>query len=308
MNGNLSYQPVDKTTAFKELESYIIEWKYGRASVPTKLDPVHVEEFIHDRVKRSLHPASFNRSRRVVDFYDLTKVVSHFDKMLDRKEKDEREFNQSVECVMILAQVGNAEEQKKARDYYDYLVKSPLAKERFEELTNAVDAFGPELNTQTLSSTMTAEFQKLQAKAKTDREADDAAQNIDGLIHNELPRAIADRDLRSRVLALTNAEERIDQLCRVYLGWSDSETEELMWWAARQLRRESREGRSDMILKSLKNIAKEIEATDLEDEEKFAYRLRSARAVRFFGGTLSTKERYILAQPAEGQIDVLNRE
>jgi hypothetical protein len=308
MNGTLSYQPVDKTTAIKELESFIVDWKYGRKSVPTKLHPEHIEEFINDRVKRSLHPASFNRSRRVVDFYDLTKALSHFEKILDRKEKDEREFNQSIECVMTLAQVGGTEEQKKARDYYDYLLRNPLAKNSFEELTDAVDAFGPELDTQTLSSTMTAEFQNLQGKVKTDKEADDAAQNIDGLIHNELPRAIADRDLRSRVLALPNTEDRIDQLCRVYLGWTESDTEELTWWAARQLRRQSREGRTDVILKSLKNITKEIQLTDFEEKEKFSYRLRSARAVRFFGGTLSTKERYILAQPDEGQIDVLNRE
>lgn len=308
MNGNLPYQPVDKATAFKELTSYIIEWKYGRKSVPGNLDPVHVEEFIRDKVNRSRQPAVFNRSRRVVDFYDLTKVLDHFEKMLDRKEKDSKEFNQSIECVMLIAQVGGADEKKRASDYYDYLVKHPLAEESFEELTNALDAFGPEVKTQTLASVMAAEFQKLKAKGKADREADDKAETIDGLIHNELPRTTADRDLRSRILGIPNVDERIDQLCRLYLGWGESETEELMWWAARHLRRESREGQTDLIIKSLKNIAKEIEATDLEDEEKFAYRLRSARGVRFFGGTLSTKERYTLAQPSEGQIDVLNRE
>lgn len=308
MNGNLSYEPVDKTTAFSELKSYIIDWKFGRKDVPTKLDPVHVEEFIRSKVDRSLHPISFDRSRRVVDFYDLTKVLDHFDKLLDRKESAAKGFNQSIQIVMLLAQVGDANEKKKAADYYDYLVKHQLAHEDFEALTNAIDAFGMELNVNNLLTAMKSEFQKLQAKGKTDREADDQAEGINGLINNELPRAVGERELRTKILAMPKPEERIDQLCRTYLGWGEGEGIELMWWAARQLRRESREERSDIILKSLKSIAKEIEATDLDDEEKFSYRLRSARAVRFFGGTLSTKERFTLGQPAEGQIDVLNRE
>lgn len=308
MNGELPYKPVDETTAFKELKSYVIEWKYGRKSVPTLLDPAHVEKFLREKLDRSLHANSFERARRVVDYYDLAGVLDHLDRMLDRKEGESRQFNQSIEIVMTLAQVGDEKFREKAVGYYQYLVGHKLAQEHYEQLTKAVDAFGPELNVQGLERSMTAEFDRLKAIGKSDRTADDEAENIDGILHNELPKVLAERDLRQRVVGMADPTKRIDELCRIYLGWSETEDLELMWWAARQLRKAARDGKNDLILTSLKSVAKEIDASDLSDEEKFSYRLRSARAVRYFDGTLSTKERFVLSQPDEGQVDVLYRE
>ncbi len=308
MNGELPYKPVDEATAYKELKSYIIEWKYGRKSVPTLLDPVHVDKFLREKLDRSLHANAFERARRVVDYYDLITVIDHLEKMLDRGEKESRQFMQSVQLIMTLAQVGDDLTRAKAATYFQFLVGHKLASEHYEQMAMAVDAFGPELKVDGLQKKMSAEFDQLKAKGKTDRASDDEAEYIDGVLHNDLPKALSERDQRQRILSAQDVAKRIDETCRLYMGWSESEDLELRWWAARQLRAISREGKNEQIIASLKNVAKEIEASDLSDEEKFAYRLRSARAVRFFGGTLSTKERFVLSQPDEGQIDVLFRE
>ena len=308
MNGELPYKPVDEATAFKELKSYIIEWKFGRKAVPTLLDPIHVEKFIREKLDRSLHANSFQRARRVIDYYDLKSVLDHLEKMLDRKEDQPRQFAQSIEIVMTLAQVGNENNRGIAVNYFQFLVGHKLADEYFEQLAGAVDAFGSELKVDSLEKRLASEFEQLKAKGKTDRASDDEAENIDGILHNDLPKAVSQRNLREKIAANPDASKRIDELCRLYLGWSESEDLELTWWAARQLRAAARDGKNDLIIASLKSVSKEIEASDLSDEEKLSYRLRSARAVRFFGGVLSTKERFVLSQPDEGQIDVLFRE
>lgn len=301
-------QYVDRATAQRELQSYILDPRYGRRTVPTKLDPAHVEEFIRQRLDRKKPVPAFVRSRYVVDYYDLRSVLDHYEKMLDRTEKDSNEFDQSVQSIMILSIAGAEAHINKANDYFEYLVKHQLAPKSYEQLVEAVEVMGAGVNAKLLSDRMAASQRDLQPKIASDREADDEYQRIDQWLNSDLPRSLGDAKLRHQILTLPTPEERIEQFCRTYLGWGENDTIELMWWSARWLRSEARTSRTDLIFALIRKTLNEIEASDLPKEEKEPYEVRAVRAIRFFGGTLTPKERRFLERATSSQYDVLDRE
>lgn len=301
-------QYVDKATAQQELQSYIFGGRYGRKILPTKLNPAHVEEFIRQRVDWGKPADAFNQSRRVVDYYDLRSVLDHFEKMLTSSEKDSRDFARSVQCLKILADVGAEAQNRKADGYFQYLVKHSLAPENYDHLVEAVEVMDTDADTKLLSDRMEASQKALAPKTASDREADDEFQRIDQWLKSDLPRAMGDARLRHQIETLPAAEERINQLSRIYLGWGENDTIELTWWSARLLRREAKTSRTDLVIAMLRKTADEIEASDLPKEEKEPYLVRAARAVKFLEGTLTPKERRMLEKASASQIDVLDRE
>ncbi len=301
-------QYVDRATAQKELESYVFGGRYGRKRVPTELNPADVEGFIRHRLDRAKSVDAFARSRRVVDYYDLTSVLDHYDKMVNRNERDSKEFGQSLQCIMVLADVGDAVQNRRADEYFRYLVLLPLAPENYVELVEALEGLGPDANAKLLADRMRASLKGLQHRTATNPEADDEYQRIDQLLNDDMPRIIADSQLRSRIQMISDPAARIEQLCRIYMGWGENDTTELTWWSARWIRRESRGGRTTLVVTTLRKVVSEIEASDLANEEKAPYKIRAARATRFLGGELTVEERRVLERASSAQMDVLDRE
>jgi hypothetical protein len=299
---------VDRATAWRELESYIFGGRFGRRTVPTRIDPRYAEEFIRQRLDRSKNVTAFMRARRVADYYDLHTVADHFDRLLTRDEKDTKQFGQSLECLQILATVGGAGYSKKVNEYFEYLVQHKLADENYASLVGAVEVLEPGGNLSLLSARLTESIKALQVRRATERAADDEYERLSQLLENDLPRHSGDLQLRQRVLSLTNPPERIEQLCRLYLGWAESDSIELTWWAARQIRREVREQRQALVAVLLRKVLSEVEDSDLDEAEKAAYRVRGWRAISFLGEKLNVKEQRALAKAKVAQLDVLDRE
>ncbi len=301
-------QYVDKTTAQRELESYVLGGRYGRRTVPTLLNPADVEDFIRRKLDRGRPVTAFRRSRFAVDYYDLRSVLDHFEKMLRRSEKDSKEFGQSIEIISVLSAVGGEPQTRKAAEYFEYLVNHQLAPESYEQLIEAVEVMGPGVNSKSLANRMDASLKALQPKAASDAESDNEYQRIDQWLNNDLPRVEADGQYRQQVLALPTTQERVEQLCRIYLGWGEVDSIELSWWSARWLRNEARANRTDLIIAMLRKTLEEIETSDLPREEKEPYIVRAARAIKFFGVALLPREQRILDRAKTSQFDVLDRE
>lgn len=299
---------LDKGTAKQQLQAYIFGGRYGLKRIPTKLNPVDVEEFIRQRLDRTKPADAFAQTRRVVDYYDLRPVLEHFEKLLTSDEKDAREFARSLECIKILADEGSEAQSRKANGYFQQLVKQPLAAESYGQLVETLEVMDPGADAKLLSDRMEASQKALAPKIASDREADDEYQRIEQWRNNDLPRAVSDARLRRQILALPGAEERIAQLGRIYLGWGESDTIELTWWSARALRREAQANRTEIVIAMLRKTADEIDASTLPKEEKTPYLVRAARAIQFLQGTLTPKERRILEKANPSQVDVLDRE
>lgn len=294
-------------TSEQKLQAYIFGGKYGSIKIPTNVDPLEAERFIRQRLDRTKSVDAFERSRRLIDYYDLRSLLEYLQSMLKREEHTSKEFRQSIQLLMILAEVGDVKQRQFANDYFQYLVMHSVATESYAELVAALDDVGGDREIKMLAGRMTASEQHLKSRPSSDEAADDEYQRIDDLINDTLPRVTADKQLRDRVMTIPDPTMRAEQLCRIYMGWGDNDTVELTWWSARELRHESRANSQRTIVDQLRKVLAEIEKSDLPSEEKNAYKLRGVRAIRFFGGELSAEESKLMHE-GSGQIDVLDRQ
>jgi hypothetical protein len=304
--GGAQIHYANHVTADKELESYVFGGKYGSLQLPTNLNPVDVEGFIRRRLDRTKSVDAFRRTRRLVDYYELRSVRDHFERMLTGREQNAREVGQSLQSIIILTELGDDRQNESISNYFRHLAQTPSASEDYPELVQALEAVGTDDDARFLASEITATQKKLEERILADPEASDEYHRLNDLLNDDIPRVMADRQLRERILRIREPNARIEELCRIYLGWGENDNIELTWWSARWIRRESRAGQLQVALAALRKVEKEIDESDLPREEKEPYALRAARAIRFLGGELSPKEIKVI-KAGSGQIDVLDR-
>lgn len=308
MSEELNYKTVDKGTAFKQLDSYIFEIMYGRKSEPKNLDPEHVEEFIREKIDRTRSPQSFERARNVVDVYDLRSVVDHFEKFLDKSEKEENDVLQSLQCVRLLAEQGDADTEKKAFAYYEYLVKHSASEEQYEAFVEAVTSFSSVYSPDTLQAVLKRQHARLKEKGKTDEFLDGVAEQLYTLIHGRLPQLVDQLNAKKRIRADSRPEELITKLVAIYLGQDDLSSPQIERWSARQLRKLDRDGQTATIISVFRKAAVNISSGGFEEEERDALLIRDARAVQYFRAELTDEEKELVKAGSEFQIDYLDRE
>jgi len=291
---------VSEQQARTELESYIFGGQYGRPAVPRDLERHFVDRFIRTRVDRRASPSAFQRSRWAADWYDLQSLADHFEGLLDRSERTEKSYDQSLGIVALIGAVGTADQARRAADYWTYLVGHPLAAERFDRVLDTFSALAPYANAQPLAQRLNAELQTL-------KRGSDEYERVDQELNNNLPRAQGEARLQMEILGSPDSV-KVKRLARLYAGWDEVESVELTWWSARWLRRIARAGQSEAVIAELQSVLGEVSAANLDKEEEAPYRTRILRAVRFLGGTLSDTERRFLERSASRQWDVLDHE
>lgn len=293
--------PIAEKQAREELESYILGGQYGRPTVPRNLVPRLVDEFIRKRVNRRSPPRAFDRSRFAGDWYDLQSLAAHFEQMLDRTERGERAFDQSLGTVALVGTVGNEEQIRHAASYFDYLADHPVAPERFDRLVETFEVLSPNVDPTPLERRMAAQLRTL-------KPGSDDYERVDQVLHNDLPRAVDEARIRRDVLKMPSAAERISRLARLYAGWDEVEGIELTWWAARWLRRTARAGQGDAVIAAFRSVLADVQAAKTEPDETLPFRTRILRAIRFLRGPISDSERRFLERSAARQWDVLDIE
>ncbi|MGD0667451.1 MAG: hypothetical protein ABSB23_07810 [Bryobacteraceae bacterium] len=290
---------VGEQQARAELESYILGGQYGNPAVPRNLDPQFVDQFIRTRVDRRTSPSAFRRSRRAADWYDLRSLADHFEKMLDRNERSEKSYDQSLAAVALVGTVGNDEQARRAVAYWAYLVGNPLAVERFDLLVETFAELAPLADAGPL-------VQRLKAQMQTVKPGSDDYERLDQELNNNLPRAQDEARLERDIAASPDPAVRTKRLAQVYAGWDEAESMELTWWSARWLRRMARAGQAQTVIAALRAVLADVQAAKLPPDQEGPYRTRILRAVRFLGGALSDTERRFLERSASKQWDVLD--
>jgi hypothetical protein len=304
--GGAQVHYVNHAEAEKKLESYVFGGKYGPVWMPTDLNPADVEGFVRRRLDRTKSVDAFSRTRHLVDYYELRSVRDHFERMLTRNEHTPREVAQSLQAIIILTELGDGRQSENISEYFRYLAQRPRAPESYSELVQALEVVGTEDDAKFLMGRITTSQKSLEPRTLADSEAADEYQRNDDLLNDDIPRVMADRQMRDRIMNIREPNTRIKELCRIYLGWGENDNIELTWWSARWIRRESRDGRAQVVVMTLRKVEKEIDESDLPGEEKAAYAIRAAHAIRFLGGELTPKEKGVL-QAGSSQIDVLDR-
>jgi len=296
----------DQATANRELESFIIAPR-GRRTVPGNLDPAHVDGFIRRRLSRGRPVRAFSQARRVVDYYDLRSVLDHYERLLRMDERDTLQFQQSIYCIMTLAETGDQNHDRRACQYFEYLVRHPLAEESYELLAEALEALGPGASPRLLADRMAESVRALEARGAGDREAAEQSEQIKQYLYDQLPRVVADRQLRQRALSIPDPAARLRELCRLYAGWGENDTIELSWWSARWIRRAARAGYGPAAVEAFRQVMREIEASGLPKEERRSYRVLILRAIRFLDGPLEAAEQSLIERPGAPPVGALDR-
>jgi len=296
----------DPATANRELESYIIAPR-GRRTVPGNLNPAHVDEFIRRRLSRGRTVRAFAQARLVVDYYDLRSVLDHYERLLRMDERDTIQFEQSVHGIMTLAETGDESQDRRASQYFEYLVRHPLAPHSYELLAAALEALGPGASPRLLADRMAESARILEARGAGDREAAEQAEQVKQYLYDQLPRVVADRQLHQRVLALPAPAARLRELCRLYAGWGENDSIELSWWSARWIRRAAQAGQGPLAVDAFRQVMREIEASGLPKEERRSYRVLILRAIRFLGGPLEAAEQSLTERPGAIPVGALDR-
>ncbi|MBM3744388.1 MAG: hypothetical protein FJW34_01150 [Acidobacteria bacterium] len=296
----------DQAAANRELESYIIAQR-GRRTVPGNLDPAHVDEFIRRRLSRGRPVRAFCQARRVADYYDLRSVLDHYERMLRMDERNTIQFDQSVYCIMTLAESGDESHDRKASQYFEYLVRHPLAGDSYELLVESLEALGWSASPRLLADRMAESVRALEARGASEREAAEQSEQIKQYLYDQLPRVVADRQLRQRVLSIPDPGGRLWELCRLYAGWGENDTIELSWWSARWIRRAARAGQGPLAVDAFRQVMREIEVSGLPKEERRSYRVLMLRAIRFLGGPLEAAEQSLIERPGAVPVGALDR-
>ena len=302
---------LEEAEAVRELESYLSGGRFGRRSVPSLARPEHVERFLRARIDRESSSQAFERSRRLVDYFDLTSAVDHFTALLDRGEEGDLHFEQSCRSVAILADQGDEAQRRFGADYLRYLATHDSLVESAEAFLDALQALPAAEEVEGVETRLETQMETLEAAAEEDEQAGAELADLDQVLNCDLPRTREAASERGEVLAIEDLTQRIDELCRIYLEWERDGDEESAWWTARELRRLARADQLAEITARLEAVLAEIEAVEddaLDEEDAVFLRVRALQALRFFGAELDTDRIRYLGLNEEGLFNVLDRE
>jgi hypothetical protein len=296
--------------------------RYTADVVPRRLSPAEVAQFVKARIDRSTRFPAATQVEKAVDFYDAQEAGETLRTLLDRREVDQEDLRRSLVFTRTLAKAGTPADRDFAKDYYLYLVRRGDSLPLLEDLVSLCEALGPGDNANPLHERIAERIKILESKPVGDSAAQWELAKLQELDSLTLTRAEKANTVKSGLLKDANRVRRLDELVRTYLGLEGPYPEVLQPWAARQLRREvwaaqppeqvtrtdDRTRREEVIQAFARAAASLPQDSQLSDEEKTFGRVRALRAMAFFGGKLSEKDRQFLKAHGPGQVDVLANE
>jgi len=306
-----------------ELEKFIFRPDiFEAAIVPRKFSPEKVAEFLLEKVDADTTLKSFIQVEKVALFYETFEVVGKFKQFLKKNEAGPDDVRRSTVITRIISRLGEKEDVKFARDYYQYLVGRADSKAELEELILLYDSFGPGGDAAVLHQRIKTKLSALETKKETDESARVEYLELAGTITNKLIRAEKAQLVKAKILDISDRKSRVEAEIKAYLTIEYGYTEYLEGWAAARLRRETwaaqpseqikrtdNQPLKDDVAKLLQDFLKKLnDVPNLEPEEKDFARIRTLRAIKFFNGKISEAEESFLKQYKKEQIDVLANE
>ncbi len=313
--------PSAEKTSIPELEKFIFRTDiFESAIVPRKLAPEKVAEFLLEKVDANTNLKAFIQVEKVAVFYETFEVAGKFRQFLSKKEAGAEDVRRSTVITRIIARVGEPADVDFARDYYKHLVGRAEGQAEFEELILLYDALGTD------AAVLHQKIKTTLASLETKKESDEIARvqylELAGTVTNKLKRAEKAQLVKARILDMADRKKRVEAEIKAYLTIEYGYTEYLESWSAARLRRETwaaqpaeqikRTENAQLkadVAKLLDDLLKKLDdVPDLEPDEKEFAKIRTLRAIKFFGGKISDAEEEFLKQHKNEQIDILANE
>jgi hypothetical protein len=202
--------------------------------VPPRLPLETVDQFLADNVKPSLTGEAAEHIADVAHFYHRTASVPLFQALLTGNERSDDDLRRSIEALRAIGNLGDADAQKAAADYYLKLLAHP----RFDtialpmiELLFHLSPVPP----QPPADALQARIARLLAH---EQDKDDPSPFLLAARRNlasDLPATLAARAAKDKLPPLAEPAARAKPLARFYLGLDNVGQANWVKWSASEL-------------------------------------------------------------------------
>lgn len=298
--GRTDYKP--EPVARAALRHFIDDFDPRLDSLPKRIEPALVERVLHEEVQRG-RPASDRAGRMVelADFYGTSGIVADWLAQLDRTEKTDDALQSSLQFIAAAGLFGDREQQAAARSYYHHVLSLPFAEAHMADLLTCYASLAPAETPGLTLGRIDGILAALRPRADADYAAGVSYRTIDNLRSNTVPRIENGLALAAEILAAADPTARVARLVEVYLGFDERYHEIVFPRAVRQLLREAREGRAQLLVTQLRASLHKLAGRPAEE----AWRARAVHAIEFFGGALSPEEQSAV-RPENKRYDILS--
>lgn len=311
------------TPSIPELENFIFKRdEYRSEIVPRKLVPSEVAKFLLGKIEKDTKLYAALQTVKVVEFYDTHEVVGKFKQFLDKNEANAEDVRRSIAFTKIIARVGTGDDIEFAKQYFVYLVGRADSIQEFEDLVSLYESIGLGGNSTALRQRIETKLKTLEAKKQGDYQASLEYHKLSDISSYKLIRAEQANKQKDKILTIKDRNQRLDEEIKAYLAVQYGYIEFLQIWAAQRLRREAWSAKLDEqttrpenpplnedVAKAFRRLLDQLDKLpNMTPEGKDSLRLRSLRAIRFFGGKVSEQEEEILGMYKNEQLDILANE
>lgn len=298
-------EDLESKTVAEEVRGYLWQMEpiyYENVSAQMKRELV--SRFV-DFEMPNLPPENFRRVRILADFYNLTENLSFIESLLNKNETKPTELDRSIYSTIILWEIGNENQKKRALQYYEYMVGHRFANENFTQLLECLAVFGNDTRPNSLQARMEKEVKNLAARETTEDEAGMEKRHIEGLLNNEFFIIEEANKARARISQINSLQQRLFELIKAYLYLTDDDGGDyFLLWTHQQIRRIAEREGKEKIIEDFRTTVKRL--NDLPVGDKKFCKVRSYNAMEFFLGQLNAEEKEFMDKNRNRQVDPLH--
>jgi hypothetical protein len=260
--------------------------------VPPRLPLETVERFLAENVKPTLNAEAAEHIVDVAHFYHRTDSVKLFQALLTGNERSSDDLRRSVESLRAIGNLGDAEAQKAAADYYLKLLAHPQFDTVAVPMIELLFHLSP-VPSQPPADALQARIARLLA-AETDKDNPSpfllaARRNL----ASDLPATLAARAAKDKLPPLAAAPARAKLLARFYLGLDNVGQANWFKWSAFELMAIVLTAGPDPVNAALHAALAAIPPKDPEEFRTLATG-RGVKALNFFAAHLTPEEKTAL--------------
>ena len=301
---------LDEQESEEALQSYVFGGHYGPIRVPRGIEPERVSRFIRAHVSGETDSEDFAKALEAIRFYERKDLVAHFAPMLVGQPAMGEPFQRQAFVCQILGDFGEPADAAKAAAHFDrFLVLHPQAISSSSLMFDTLLAMAPMAPAGGLAAyarSVTAEVERLAPEQRKDEASMRAHDKVAAIKRNDLPRLKALVEFKGS-LAAQKPPERRHELVELYLGRAKISNSYLEVWGARMLRLEALGAGSEPAKEEFGKVLNSVPVDRLGKEKTLdALVNRSARAFRYFEGTLSEDQKKKVTQAKTSTLDFLD--
>jgi hypothetical protein len=302
-----------------ELENYVFTADPYRSGRPPRgLKAKDVGTYLAVMIDKATPLRVVDYAEDAAMFYDASEVVAPFRKLLDKTEKTSDDVRRSIALARMVAALGSDADAAAAATYFVYLCGRAESQFELLELVELFMALPTTADPKPLADRLAARIAVLAPNVKTDPSVRLEYLKLTEAVTASFESAKFSKKEQASILTTMDRAARLKALIELYVGIS-SGGRDLLHWAAGRLRRETwAQAPAEFLVRVDKPAHTRTVITALramlpayaqrEPDEQTFMKLRTLRAIAYFGGALSGAEKKFLAANVNGQSDPLANE